>query len=635
MAWATHSLLKMEATQQGMAAEAAVQERVRLALWRMESISAALVVAESARPPEQYHAATTEAPLISPASRIRLHFELDAAGLVRSPQAGEGPERQGIPDEASARLAELRARLADKAGVAQIAGIRARRDAGGIKTNADFVRLANVDAEGDAASWEEEASVSKTDDAPPGQKVNSQTEADMRLRAVGEFAKSTSQSRQQSLPPINPKRSSPKPANEVALNAAPAPRAKARPTGKDASSIGQAVGSRLAEELMRDDNQVGAATGSVMPAAEAKDEKAGTPSGTVSDFRALWLDDALLLTRRVNTTPQSVVQGAWVDWPQVRTELLGAIRDLFPNARLDAAMPMAGGGTDLLASLPIRLVPGALDLAATSFWSPLKLSLATAWGCILLASLAVGLVLRGMMQLSERRASFVSAVTHELRTPLATFKLYSEMLADGLVKDPVKRQGYLETLTTEADRLSHLVENVLSYSKLEQGAGSDGRRHVAVAELQRRVEPRLHQRVATAGASFMIEVEEAAQELEVWTDTSAVEQILFNLVDNACKYGGHAGTAAQIELRLYRDRYRLVMAVRDHGPGIGKGEAGKLFRPFHKSAREAAHSAPGVGLGLALCRRLAGELGATLEVDTARAEGACFLLSLPLSVASR
>jgi signal transduction histidine kinase len=73
----------------------------------------------------------------------------------------------------------------------------------------------------------------------------------------------------------------------------------------------------------------------------------------------------------------------------------------------------------------------------------------------------VALVLRGMMALSERRASFVSSVTHELRTPLATFKLYSEMLADGMVREEAKKQQYLETLTGEADRLGHLVENVL------------------------------------------------------------------------------------------------------------------------------------------------------------------------------
>jgi signal transduction histidine kinase len=240
------------------------------------------------------------------------------------------------------------------------------------------------------------------------------------------------------------------------------------------------------------------------------------------------------------------------------------------------------------------------------------------------------MVLRGMMLLSERRAAFVSAVTHELRTPLATFKLYSEMLADGLVKDPAKRQSYLETLTTEADRLGHLVENVLSYSRLERGKAAEGQIPVILRDLLHRVEPRLHQRVSQAGAEFSIHHETIPDDFALTTDPAAVEQILFNLVDNACKYAVRDGIPAQLELVLTPAPAALQLALRDHGPGLTRAEARKLFRPFHKSARDAAHSAPGVGLGLALCRRLARDLGGTLEIDHTWPHGACFVLTLPV-----
>src|ERR1043165_39773 len=96
--------------------------------------------------------------------------------------------------------------------------------------------------------------------------------------------------------------------------------------------------------------------------------------------------------------------------------------------------------------------------------------LMAAWACIELTIVATAVTLRGIVSLSERRGAFVSAVTHELRTPLTTFKMYSEMLASDMVRDAQKRRQYLETLCSEANRLSHLVENVLAYARLERGS---------------------------------------------------------------------------------------------------------------------------------------------------------------------
>ena len=152
----------------------------------------------------------------------------------------------------------------------------------------------------------------------------------------------------------------------------------------------------------------------------------------------------------------------------------------------------------------------------------------------------------------------------------------------------------------QADRLGHLVENVLSYSRLERGKGAEGRIPVILRDLLHRVEPRLHQRVSQAGAEFSIHHETIPDDFALTTDPAAVEQILFNLVDNACKYAARDGIPAQLELVLTPVPAALQFALRDHGPGLTRAEARKLFRPFHKSARDAAHSAPGVGLGLVL-----------------------------------
>ena len=340
----------------------------------------------------------------------------------------------------------------------------------------------------------------------------------------------------------------------------------------------------------------------------------------------LWIGDELLLARRVTVDGREYVQGCWLDWAAVERWLCGEVSDLFAGARLQPCRRAEAGGGRMLAALPVCFVPGApsFDLAAAR--SPLGVSLLIAWCCALLAGIAVVVLLTGTLALSERRAAFVSAVTHELRTPLTTFRLYTEMLVEGLVPEEARRREYLQTLQAEANRLSHLVENVLSYARLERRRADGHTEVVAVADLLERAAGRLGERAQQAGMSLVIE---PAGEMRVRADVSAVEQILFNLVDNACKYAAGANLK-QIEVSAASVGGAAVVRVRDHGPGIAAADARRLFRPFHKSARDAAHSAPGVGLGLALSRRLARAMGGDLRLAQASGAGACFELRLPL-----
>jgi signal transduction histidine kinase len=278
----------------------------------------------------------------------------------------------------------------------------------------------------------------------------------------------------------------------------------------------------------------------------------------------------------------------------------------------------------------LQLLPGALA-AEPAGPSALKLALGLAWGCLILAGVAVAVLLRGVLVLSERRAAFVSAVSHELRTPLTTFRLYSEMLCDGMVSDEARQRGYLETLRAEADRLTHLVENVLAYSRLERGRPGNRAKALSVgALLNDGTSQRLAQRAAQAGFNLNVSCDEALLGERVVADRMAVEQILFNLVDNACKYAASADDR-RLDLAVARQAGRVLFSLRDRGPGVSPRERRRLFRPFHKSAGDAANSAPGVGLGLALSRRLARDLGGRLDLAAAGGPGACFVLALPLA----
>jgi signal transduction histidine kinase len=373
-----------------------------------------------------------------------------------------------------------------------------------------------------------------------------------------------------------------------------------------------------------------------------------SPRKTISEgqCRAVWVgtgtQPSLLLARRVLYNDQVAIQGCWLNWPQIKAMLLEEVVDLFPDAEL---APVTSENQvqpgRRLATLPAQLVIPEPTIASTvlqfdfaeplasadTSLSPLQLSLIVAWICLLIAMLAVAFFVRGVVALSERRGAFVSAVTHELRTPLTTFRMYAEMLSEGMVRKPEQQQKYVDTLRVEADRLYHLVENVLAYARLERGR--HGRREqIHVSDLIERVQPRLADRASQSNMKLGIEFDQSVKNSQLFSDPSAIEQILFNLVDNACKYAVNTSDN-RINLQVSSTDTWVMFRVRDYGPGILPRDRARLFHPFSKSVDEAAQTAPGVGLGLALCRRLAKALGGRLELEADSFEGASFLLVLP------
>ena len=221
----------------------------------------------------------------------------------------------------------------------------------------------------------------------------------------------------------------------------------------------------------------------------------------------LWVDGRLLLARRFNAGNRDYVQGCVLDWPTIRASLLDRISDLLPDAALEPVdQNRSGDESHLLAALPIvRLVPGTSLGSADSPASPIVLSLAAAWVCVAVAAAAVGVLIWGVMRLSERRAAFVSAVTHELRTPLTTFQMYAEMLAEGMVPDVEQQHRYLCTLRNEAIRLTHLVENVLAYARLERGRTVGRIEPIGLLILIEGIEDRLHAHAEQAGMKLEID----------------------------------------------------------------------------------------------------------------------------------
>jgi signal transduction histidine kinase len=353
------------------------------------------------------------------------------------------------------------------------------------------------------------------------------------------------------------------------------------------------------------------------------------PSAWVGPMTSVWLgqhSDSLALIRRSRLAGTDSIQGCILDWPGIRQWLLGEIKDLLPAAQLDPRKAPPRSEEFLLASLPLRLTPGRLANPPQSSAQFLP-GLVAAWGGILMAIAAMVALFVGTLALSERRAAFVSAVTHELRTPLTTFRMYTEMLAQGMVPEE-QRKEYLDTLHREANRLGYLVENVLAYARLQHGRKTRQLERVDLGALLVREERRVSERAAQVGMKISIELEPGSA-LAALANPTAIEQVLFNLVDNACKYG-FGTTDPRIHLCVRQAGKRVELRVKDHGPGIRPERARRLFEPFGKSSEEAASSAPGVGLGLALSRRLARAMRGDLTVE-ATENGACFVLALEVA----
>ncbi|NRA35097.1 MAG: hypothetical protein HRU17_17350 [Polyangiaceae bacterium] len=218
------------------------------------------------------------------------------------------------------------------------------------------------------------------------------------------------------------------------------------------------------------------------------------------------------------------------------------------------------------------------------------------------------------LEFAARQNNFVSAVTHELKTPLTAIRMHGEMLQEGLLESPEKAQEYYRTITAQAERLSRLIGNVLSLSNIEQGPSVEPQAG-DVAEAIRLTESTLRPHIEKSG--FILAVELPDDIPAVLRDPDSVEQIFFNLVDNALKYASDA-TDRRITISAEVTVDRVNVTVRDRGPGVLDAELTKIFESFYRGEeQELTRKNPGTGLGLALVNTLASRMQASVSAKNA------------------
>ncbi len=255
----------------------------------------------------------------------------------------------------------------------------------------------------------------------------------------------------------------------------------------------------------------------------------------------------------------------------------------------------------------------------------LNLALAVLAAVVVLGLLAIYHSTRRILDFSERQSRFVSAVTHELKTPLTNIRMYIEMLEQGMARDPECEQEYFRILQSEGARLTRLISNVLELSKLEKKHRRPDLQKGTFTEVIADVEGLMQSALQQAG--FRLETETALTEPFRY-DREIMVQVLINLIENSLKFG-RSSPVKKITLRLYEAGDRIRIEVADTGPGIPAGDVSKIFNDFYRAGNAVTSAAGGTGIGLALVRRFVALLGGGVSAANNPGPGCTIRVELP------
>ncbi|MDX2088251.1 MAG: HAMP domain-containing sensor histidine kinase [Kofleriaceae bacterium] len=236
----------------------------------------------------------------------------------------------------------------------------------------------------------------------------------------------------------------------------------------------------------------------------------------------------------------------------------------------------------------------------------------------------LGFAIRRERRLNELKSEFISNVSHELKTPLSIISMFGEMLAEGRTKSPEQAHEYAEIIWRESVRLGRLIDNVLDFAKIERGMGVYEFAETDIGEVVDRAVELSGRRVQAAEMQLSVDIEPDLPLVQL--DANAFTLAVLNLIDNAIKY---AADGKKIDLSLKHAGDRVVLALRDYGPGIEAEEQEKIFERFYRARSIRLKPIRGSGIGLALVQHIAKAHGGAATVASEPGKGATFSISLP------
>jgi len=229
-----------------------------------------------------------------------------------------------------------------------------------------------------------------------------------------------------------------------------------------------------------------------------------------------------------------------------------------------------------------------------------------------------------LRRLETMRRDFISNISHELRTPIASLKALTDTLQDGALEDPPAAKRFLSRMEIEVDALTQMVAELLELSRIESGKVPLSVQSINPCDLLAAAVERLHLQAERAGLTMHIDC--SANLPQVLADPTRIGQILVNLLHNAIKFTQPPG---RITLIAHQDESKVIFAVKDTGIGIPKDELKRIFERFYK-IDQARHSS-GTGLGLAIARHLVEAHEGKIWAESEEGHGSIFYFSLPLA----
>ncbi len=226
-------------------------------------------------------------------------------------------------------------------------------------------------------------------------------------------------------------------------------------------------------------------------------------------------------------------------------------------------------------------------------------------------------------QLERTRQEFVANVSHELRTPLSLIKGFVETLIDGAEKNPARRRRFLQTIERQTDRLTFLIEDLLTISKLESGQIVLNLQAVNLRDETRRVVDDLH---ARADEKHVVVANEVPAGLAARADADRLQQVLFNLIENAIKYGRASGRVTIGGRPIAAGK--IEISVSDDGPGIPAEARDRVFERFYRVDRARSRETGGTGLGLSIVKHIVQAHGGEVWLRSEIGEGTTFFITL-------
>ncbi len=231
----------------------------------------------------------------------------------------------------------------------------------------------------------------------------------------------------------------------------------------------------------------------------------------------------------------------------------------------------------------------------------------------------------GQINLANQQQDFVSAVSHELKTPLTSIRMYGELLREGWASEEKKRR-YYDFIFDESERLSRLINNVLQLARMTRNEQQAELQVMEVSQLLRTIESKISSQVERSGFELEVVCADAVQEASILIDPDWLTQIMINLVDNAIKFSAKASVKRVVISAQHAGEHRVQFTVRDYGPGIENAQMKKIFQLFYRSESELTRETVGTGIGLSLVQQMVSNMNGKISVVNCE-PGAAFRLT--------